>query len=413
MGRLFKQYRGLPQGVYIITLARFINRIGFFVFAFLTLFLTKKLGFSVSEAGQYVMYCGVAQIPGVLIGGHLSDRFGRKKVLVIAQSLAATLLLPCAFLGDSMLVPYLLIVSCGINALAVAPMNAMMADLTTPENRKQSYSFLYLGANLGIAIGTFLAGILFYSYTEWLFIGDFLTTAFSMIFIIKYIKETKPSQEEVNEMKEDSLERSEEGGLVAVLARRPLLVCFVLTMTIYSFIYAQSSLALPLQVTDVFGDRLGSKLYGIIMPVNAIIVVFATPLLTKSTKQIKSAINMSMGGYLYAIGFGMLFFTNTFTMFAISTVIWTLGEILIAINGGVYIANHTPISHRGRVSSVFPLVTGAGRVISMDVMSELIEVYNLRWVWKALFILGIIGGSIMIVIYFIEVLQNKRLQKDI
>ena len=56
----------------------------------------------------------------------------------------------------------------------------------------------------------------------------------------------------------------------------------------------------------------------------------------------------------------MLFLAKTFMVFVISTIVWTIGEILSAINSGVYIANHTPMSHRGRFNAVIPLITGTG-----------------------------------------------------
>jgi Na+/H+ antiporter NhaC len=49
-----------------------------------------------------------------------------------------------------------------------------------------------------------------------------------------------------------------------------------------------------------------------------------------------------------------------FCYFLLSTVIWTLGEILQATNTNVYIANHTPISHRGRFNAILPIIIGSG-----------------------------------------------------
>lgn len=50
---LFKVYRGLPTAVYAIFLARIVNSLGSFVYPFLTLFLTTKLGMSEAEPGFF------------------------------------------------------------------------------------------------------------------------------------------------------------------------------------------------------------------------------------------------------------------------------------------------------------------------------------------------------------------------
>lgn len=399
---ILDNYKGLPREIYIITLCKFINRLGFFVFAFLTLFLTKKMGLSVAKAGYYTMLTGIVQVPGTIIGGFLSDKIGRKRLLVTFQFLAGLTLLPCAWLGNSMMIPKLLIISSGFNGVASPVSSAMVTDLTTPENRKQCFSLLYLGANLGIAFGTFLAGVLFYSHTKWLFIGDFLTTAISVALVVIYIKETKPSEEEMNSMDKESDESIDKGNAFVAMAKRPILFSFVLVSSIFSFIYAQHAMALPLQLTGIYGENLGSKLYGIIMPINALVVVIATPFVTIMTKKIKPILNISIGGLLYAIGFGAIYFAKDFSFFVITTIIWTMGEVVIAIYNGVYVANHTPISHRGRFNSIIPLITGGGYVMSMRVMSSFIDKMGLKWVWSTLFWLGLVGATLMFVLFLAE-----------
>ena len=46
-----------------------------------------------------------------------------------------------------------------------------------------------------------------------------------------------------------------------------------------------------------------------------------------ATKKIKAVYNVAIAGLFYAIGFGMLVFVNGFFGFALSTVVWTTGEI--------------------------------------------------------------------------------------
>ena len=66
----------------------------------------------------------------------------------------------------------------------------------------------------------------------------------------------------------------------------------------------------------------------------------------------------------YAVGFGILFFLQQRWAFFVSVFIWTSGDILGATNIEVVTANHTPSSHRGRFSSILPLISGTGRGIA-------------------------------------------------
>jgi hypothetical protein len=48
----------------------------------------------------------------------------------------------------------------------------------------------------------------------------------------------------------------------------------------------------------------------------------------------------------------------------VSTLIWTTGEILLAINSGAYLASQTPWNFRGRFQAFREFVWSAGRILS-------------------------------------------------
>src|SRR6056297_2144758 len=106
---IFLTYYGFPKVVYFVFIARFINAIGYFVFPFLTLFLTKNLSLSADKVGIYLMLVEIGRISGALIGGKTADSLGRKPVLMVCHIVMALFLFPCAFLGDSILIPRILI----------------------------------------------------------------------------------------------------------------------------------------------------------------------------------------------------------------------------------------------------------------------------------------------------------------
>lgn len=77
--------------------ATIINSMGMFVFPFLTLYLTGRLGMSQEKAGFFIMMLYLVYGPASLIGGKLADSFGRKKLMVIAQVLSGLCYIPCGF----------------------------------------------------------------------------------------------------------------------------------------------------------------------------------------------------------------------------------------------------------------------------------------------------------------------------
>ncbi len=47
-----------------------------------------------------------------------------------------------------------------------------------------------------------------------------------------------------------------------------------------------------------------------------------------------------------------------------------------------FIMNHTPASHRGRMSSVLPLIMGLGFTVGPLVMGMILEVSSFAFAWK-------------------------------
>ncbi len=402
---ILKIYSGLPRSIYVIFFARIINSMGSFVHPFLTLFLTKSIGLRIETVGLFLMMAAFSSIPGSLIGGKLSDCVGRKKIIIIFQGLAAICLIPCAFLGKSIIIPYLLILSSFFGGAAQPANSAMMADLTNTENRKTAYSLLYLGINIGFSLGPLIAGFLYNHYLKILFLGDAATTIVSLILVTMFVEETLPTKESKEEQVVTDFynenEKAQQGSLISVLLKRPYLIAFATISMIYSFMYSQFGFITPMQMDKIFSVD-GPKLYGSIMAINGIVVVTMTTIITALTKKLRPIFNVTLAGLFFSAGFGMLFFAKTFTVFIVSTIIWTIGEILSATNSGVYIANHTPMSHRGRFNAVIPLITGTGFAIGPFMMGFFIRNRQVQSAWLLVFFFGIIASACMYLLYLNE-----------
>lgn len=400
-------YSGLPRSVYVVFIARVVNCIGNFVFPFMTLLLTYKVGMDKHQVGIFLLMLSILQIPGSLLGGKLTDHMGRKKIMILFMSLGSLCFLPCAFLigyhNTIKFVPWLLILAAFLGSIGGPASGAMMNDLTKPENRQVAFSLLYLGVNVGSAIGSIVAGFLFNNYTRLLFLGDTVTTFVAIILLIKYVDETKPTKKYIKEQFNNHTdEKAETGSLIAVLLRRPTILIFAFLDTMYSFVYAQTHYSIPLQATSVFGNSLGAKYYGTFNMINCIEVICFTTVITALTRRIRAIYNAAIAGVFYAIGFGMLFFVKSFWLFAVSTIIWTVGEILNATNVGAYIANHTPISHRGRFNSIIDIIFGTGRAVSPLIMSGVIAKNGVVSVWPVMFIMSIAASFGMLILGTIE-----------
>jgi MFS family permease len=408
----FKPYKGLPLSIYIIFLASIVNNMGNFVGPFLTMFLTYRIGISIGVVGIIVAVNAGLGLIGTMIGGHLIDSIGRKKVLVVFGVAAGIGYGLCAFINDPIIITGILMVSSFVGGFSHPVYGTITTDLTEGKQRSAAFSLNYMALNIGFSVGPLLAGFLYENYLMWFFLGDAITTFISIALVFVFVPETKPTKVEIEKSKTEAFESAEEGSLLKALIKRPTLLIFSFIIVIYFIVFSQFTFGLSIQVGDIFKKN-GATIFGSLMTVNAVMCSVLTVFITSATKNIKAALCIAIGGLLYALGFGMMFFIDSYYMFIISTATWTVGEILVATNTSVYIANHTPITHRGRFNSVFPIIRKLGFMIGPMMAGFYVKYTNIRNLWVLVAGLALIGSLMMYKLYTVDKIKVKAIQTEL
>ncbi len=400
-------YKGLNQSIYVLFVATIINGVGIFVYPFLALYLTQRLGYSALKAGTFMTIASTLYVPGSFIGSKLADRIGRKPVMVVAQLLMDGCFILCGFWEGSAIVPYFILLALFFDGAVDPAREALKTDVTTIEDRQVSFSLIYLGHNLGYAFGPIIAGYLFYANPRWLFWGNALAGILAVLLVMWKIKETKPSKELLTQSMEwTTTDKGEEGGVIKALLTRPKLLFFALSVTFFSYAYSQTLFALPLLTTDLFGMG-GAPLYGKMMTLNGIVVVLFTPLLVSKLRRFHPLANTVFSGLLYAVAFFLFAFAKLPLTFLMLTAVFTLGEIISATNEHFYVANNTPISHRARFSAILPIIMGTGHAIAPLIGGAIIEGHSMNLLWISTGASAMLGSLGVYAIYLYEKRQEK------
>lgn len=391
---LLDPYKGMPKEIYVLFISKIINAMGCFVMPLLTLILTEKIGLSKGMSGAYLSAAGLIFVPAAMIGGNLTDIIGRKKVIIIFDFLSAMLYIACGFMNPSINMIYVLMLASVSMFIAAPAHDALIADLTTPENRDGAYALSYMGWNIGFAIGPIIGGLLYKNHLPLVFIGDAVTALISLSLILIFIKETiHLTKQEITD-EDRNLETREEGSIISVLLKRPILIYFALCTFGYNFVYSQWSFMMPIHSQQNFLS-LGAKYYGLMAGFNGVVVMVCTPFVTKFSENMKHIRKAIYGGLLYAFGFGMLGILNTLPFFFVSVFIFTLGEIILAISITPFIANHTPMSHRGRMNAVLPIIFGMGYTLGPITMGKALGYISIESAWLILGSVAIISSIFM------------------
>jgi MFS family permease len=380
LSKIFNPYKGLSREIYILALGRMVNAAGSFIFPLLTLILTIKIGVNRTDAGYFVTASGIVSMFSGVIGGKLTDSFGRKKIIITFNSLGAICYLIATTLDTSIYLVPMVILAGFFMGIAGPASGGLIADITTPKTRDGAYSLFYIAINVGYTISPIIGGLLLKNYLWLLFLLDAITSLISMLLILIFIPEPiGKTKEKLGE--ERKYEKHVEGSILKVLLDRPILILFALVMFGYNFVYSQWCFLYPIHVSKIVPSN-GAGFFGMLVSFNAIIVITMTPIITKLISGKKAIGRIFLGGMLYTIGFGMPGFISSIPYIYISVLIITLGEIVVTTSSGPFVANHTPASHRGRMEAVLPIIMGLGFTIGPAITGTILKFTTIENGWR-------------------------------
>lgn len=402
------QYKGLPKQVYILSVSRAVIAMGMmFVYPFLSLLLTSYLGYSELQASYIVVICSLAAIMGTLAGGKLADAVGRKVVFVAASLIITCAMTLAGFLVRTHAVIAFIIVSYfAVNAV-LPTVSAMILDWTDTENKTECFSMMYLGSNIGGSLGPVLAGILFYSHMPWIFFSMAIAFFLTLLLVCFFIKDVYVPGKAARRQRASGAELKEE-NLLKILLKNPVLLLFVLCLALLTLCYINLDFMLPLQLSELFGLNAGSKYSSLVWTINGVVVVACTPFIVSFTKKKHQLFNIGIACLLYALGFGLYVFGRSLAVFMLAVVVWTSGEILISTGAGIFIADQTPPTHKGRSMALYEFARGIGKLTGPLTSGFLLTKYTYGQAWFFIVLICLGVDLIMWCLYYKEAAGRGR-----
>jgi MFS family permease len=351
--RLKNLIADFPRQFWILFGGTLINQIGSgMVFPFLTLYLHQRLSLSMTSVGVILSVWAISGLVGSLVGGSLTDRFGRKRLMVV--SLGATALGLAAFgFADSRPTSIAVIVFVGFASAMFQPArDAMVADLVGTDKRPQAYGLLRVVANLGIGIGPAIGGLLAARSYLIAFLASGTATGLFFFITLWSMRETMP----VGSPRHQATAAAP--GNFATVLRDHRFVLFCVATALAVVAYSQMMTVLPVYMKDQFG--LGESFYGWLMTTNALMVVALQFPITRATERLARFPLIALGAVLYALGVASVALGATFWHFVASMAILTLGEMIIVPTATAVTADLAPPQVRGRYMGALALTWNIG-----------------------------------------------------
>ena len=346
---------GLPRQFWLLWTGTLVNRLGSFVIIFLAIYLTGERHFTQSQAGLVIGLYGAGGAIGTMTGGVLADRWGRRPTMLTAQLGSATLMVCLGLAHDYWSIvgtAFLL----GVFAEGVRPaFSAMMIDVVPDRDRIRAYSLNYWAINLGFAISAVGAGLAAQFDYLLIFLVDAGTTLITALITLFFLAETRPARVGPSRSTPQA-----QGGLRTVFRDRTFVLFLLLNLGAVIVMFQHMS-TLPIAMS---ADGLGPATFGWVIAVNGVLIVAGQLFVPKLIDGHDRSRVLALATLVVGIGFGLVTFAHSAWFFALTVVIWTLGEMLQSPSNAALIAELSPTALRGRYQGVNSLSWSAGAALA-------------------------------------------------
>ena len=377
--RLFTQYKGLKKENYILFLGRIATNLGAMIWPVLTMVLNQKLGMSATETATFSIISGLFFLPANLWGGHLADKFNKKRLIICCDIISITLYIISGFIPLSLFSICVVMAGSFFQTLEHPAYNAMVADITPLDKREKAFSLLYLGKNIGLILAPTIAGILFNRHLRLCFIINGIAIGISTVLIGLFVKDTETVHK--TEHRDALGKKAGDENIMSVIKGSAALTFFIIAMCFQDGAYSQFGYLMPLDISKAYPET-GAAIYGSVASINCIVVVVCTPFITMLLEKISLAKKYMLGTVFQALSFvSFLLSFGVIAGYYVSIILFTIGEILMSTVVGAYLASKVPANLRGRLYGITDFVTAFITGIVKYYSGYLFDYYGLKQAW--------------------------------
>jgi MFS family permease len=394
--RLRSTYHEYPSRFWILVGATFVDAVGRTILnPFFALYITDRFGVGMTEAGLLFTLFSISGFAGNMLGGALTDRFGRKGMVLFGLAFSALSSLTMGF-ASSLSMFYALAVLVGLLADIAGPARgAMVADLLPEDQRAEGFGIMRVAGNLAWIIGPTIGGLLASRSYLLLFILDAVASLITAAILFRMLPETRPEARQ-------AAQRESVGQTFAGYSRAAAdgtFMAFILTAALMNLVYLQMYSTLSVYLRDV--HAIPTQGYGFLMSANAGLVVLTQFWITRRIRRYPPMIMMAVGTALYMVGFTAFGLVSAYAAFVAAMLIITVGEMIVMPVSNALVARLAPADMRGRYMAVSGLAWEIPSAVGPLAAGLILDNYNPNLVWYA-------GGGLALIASLGFLVLNSR-----
>jgi MFS family permease len=359
----------LDPGVWFITITGFLNSAAFsFSLPFLALYLHQDRQVPMTVVGFIILFSGIASAMVQLYAGALSDKLGRRPLLITSVISSGALYAVMAVLVGInspvwIIVAVYTLVRCSLMMQRPA-IQAMIVDICVPEKLVEANGVLRVGQNLGWsfgpAIGGYLLGIIPYS---WLFGLAAVISIAIIFFVFSNVKETCHLVEEKITLP----------GIFSAARNRSFLGFVLLCIVLF---LSMGQMGSTLSVFSIDRVHFSLEQYGALLTLNGLLVVAFQYPASRFFGRLRHSVALAVGSLFYGLGWILMGLVGPYSLAVASMCTITLGEITVAPTSLAVVGEHSPPGMRGRYQGLFGISETLGISVGPFMGGILLDVFT-------------------------------------
>lgn len=403
--KMRKIYHEYPRNFWIVIAITFIDRIGgALLFPFFALYITSKFNVGMTDVGVLFAAFAASSFVGSAIGGALTDRFGRKGIIIFGLIASSFSTVAMGFIGSFQAFFFLALFVGILTDVAGPAHQAMIADILPEEKRADGYGILRVAFNLSVVIGPAIGGFLAARSYLLLFLSDAVISLLTVILIAIFLPETKP-------LAHPDAPKETLGGTFAgygQVFRNAAFMLFLGAVLLQVFTYMNMNTTLGVYLRNEHGTLESG--YGLLLSINAAMVVLMQFPITRRITKYPPMLMMAFGTLLYVIGFSMYGFVSTYIMFVVAMVIITIGEMIVSPVSQALVASFAPEDMRGRYMAVSGVSWMLPFAVGPYLAGLIIDGPKPYLLWYAAGFIGMLSTFAFLALYRVRHKQQAELE---
>ena len=385
------------QRVWLLLLAMLAFRFGQgLYYPFSTIHFHNVVGIPLSLVGASLGALAAASVVSGLVSGPLSDRYGRKPLMLVSLTGSAATFFAFALVED--FAGYLAVsVAAGLigSSMFDAARNAMVADVTQPGRRSRAYGLVRVGGNVGWALGPMVAGLVAASVGSagiyrTLFLGTSALTALVVLVLALAAEESLPATTKA------PMPTARAARLRTALMDGPFLALLAAGVLLY-YVFTQDWQALPIYAKNFVGVPDGR--IGIFLGANGLMVILLQLPISYAIDRTSRVGALLVGAALFASSSATLLLTESFLGILLAFAgFFTLAEMILEVAGAALAAELAPVRLRGTYLALFGACFGAAYGVSPVVAGALLEARLPDVIWKIQLVAAALAAAGLVVL---------------